>query len=58
MDKFKKGLKDAYHAVPKNADHAASTKNDLDSHLQKYPFLKSVEEKTGRTRVEVVGACV
>jgi hypothetical protein len=56
MERFKAGLKNAAGAVPKNKDSATAVKNDLDKHLQKYSFLKVVEDKTGRSRVEVVGA--
>ena len=58
MDRFKQGLRDAVGAVPKNKDHALNVKDDFDTHLQKYSFLKMVEEKTGRKRIEIVGGFV
>jgi len=48
--------RDAVGAVPKNKESALAVHGDFDSHLQKYSFLTQVEEKTGRKRVEIVGA--
>ena len=55
MERFKAGLKSAANAFPKNKSAAEEQKEELQKFIDKYPSLTKLEEKTGRTRLEIVG---
>ena len=58
MDRFKQGLASAAAAVPKNKESALAARDDFAAVLDQYDSLAKIEEKTGRTRVELVGAAL
>ena len=58
MDRFKAGLKNAAAAVPTNKDSALAAKDEFGRTLEQFDSLAKLEERTGRTRVELVGAAI
>jgi len=58
MDRFKQGLKNTVAAVPTNKEAALSAKDDFARELEQFDSLAKLEEKTGRSRVELVGVAL